>query len=331
MKYLNYYLINTLPVLGYTGRIRIKSLQGDGSDRLVFRIFCARHSLILVHYPAGSAGRPSENDSFYLIGSHLRSRGLPCPAVYDYSARGGQFLIEDFGDLSLADAVTGKEKAFILNKYIEIIKLLIILQVQGAEGFRADWCYDTAVYDGDFSWERESGYFIREFVQGFLGRSIADKVRSELREIAGRIDEEGNSLFLYRDFQSRNIMVRENGYGLIDFQAGRLGPPQYDLASLLIDPYVSLDPGLQDEIRERYLQLLSEQMPVNRRRFIENYQVIGFQRNLQILGAFSFLSRVKGKRYFEQFINPAVNNLKRWIGFPPFKPYRGLRRFLGEL
>ncbi|MBI5583503.1 MAG: phosphotransferase [Deltaproteobacteria bacterium] len=330
MKNINYYLIKKLPDLGCCGRIRVKPLKGDGSDRLVFRVYCGRKALILVHYPAGMTGCPSENDSFFWIASHLRSKGLPCPVVYDYSGRRGQFLLEDFGDLSLADAIKGQKTPFILNKYLEIIKLLITIQVEGREGFRTDWCYDTALFDGDFSWKRESEYFIREFVGGFLGLAVSERIRSEMREIAGRIDEEKNHLFLYRDFQSRNIMVRENGYGLIDFQAGRLGPPQYDLASLLIDPYVRLEPVLQEQIRDCYIQLLLDRIKFNRNKFIENYHFIGLQRNLQILGAFSFLSRVKGKHSFEQFIVPAVTNLKRWINFPAFKGYRGLRRFLGE-
>jgi hypothetical protein len=285
----------------------------------------------LVYYPGGTIGEPSENDSFFLIGSHLKGRGLPTPEIFDYQRRAGRFLMEDFGDRSLARYVINKRKIFISNEYKKLINLLVALQVEGAKGFCADWCYDTPVYDANFSRERETDYFVREFVRGLLGRTLDEQMYSELKEIAGRVDAEKIRLFLYRDFQSRNVMVRKDGFGLIDFQAGRLGPPQYDLASLLIDPYVGLDPVLQDEIRDYYMQILGEKIPLALSDFLVNYQVIGFQRNLQILGAFSFLSRVKGKKYFEKYIPAAVLNLKRWVTFPTFSPYRHFRRFLGDI
>ena len=331
MKNLIYYLKYVLPELGYTGRPRIRALKGDGSDRLIFRVYCGQQSCILVHYPGGGKGRPSENDSFYHIGSHLRSKGLPSPEIYDYNPAGGQFLLEDFGDRCLEEMVLNKKNEIILNYYNKIIKLLVKIQTAGLEGFEASWCYDTPGYDGRFSWERESLYFIRAFLQGFSGIVPDEKTRAELNEIARRVDEEKTQLFLYRDFQSRNIMVLKNGFGLIDFQGGRLGPPQYDLASLLIDPYVRLSQEIQNELVEYFIQIMNNIAPVNRTAFLENYRVIGFQRNLQILGAFSFLSRIKGKTYFERYIPSAVKNLKLWINFSTFKSYRRVRRLIEGL
>jgi aminoglycoside/choline kinase family phosphotransferase len=288
-------------------------------------------SNILVDFPGGSIGVPSENDSFFLIDSHLKAKGLPSPEIYDYQRRSGRYLLEDFGDRSFAEHVFNKKYNFISIQYRKLIELLIRIQVEGAEGFCADWCYDTPVYDGNFSRERETDYFVREFVRGWLRRTLTDGTYSELEEIARRVDEEKTRLFLYRDFQSRNVLVREEGFGLIDFQAARLGPPQYDLASLLIDPYVDLGPALQDALRDYYTQRLAEKIPVSPSDFLINYHIIGFQRNLQILGAYSFLGRVKGKGHFEKYIPKAVLNLKRWVTLPTFKPYRRLRRFLGEI
>jgi N-acetylmuramate 1-kinase len=331
MRNINLYLNKILREWGYGGRIRLHPLQGDGSDRLIFRVYLGLKSNILVHYYGGTIGIPSENDSFFLIGSHLKAKGLPTPEIFDYQQKAGFFLMEDFGDLSLAHSVFNKKNNMISGEYKKLINLLIKIQTEGAEGFCEDWCYDTPVYDGNFSRERETDYFVREFVRGLLGRTINEGMYSELEEIAGRVDAEKIRLFLYRDFQSRNVMVRKDGFGLIDFQAGRLGPPQYDLASLLIDPYVGLEPVLQDEIRDYYMQILGEKIPLALSDFLVNYHIIGFQRNLQILGAFSFLSRVKGKKYFEKYIPAGVLNLKRWITFPTFRPYRHFRRFLGEI
>jgi aminoglycoside/choline kinase family phosphotransferase len=145
------------------------------------------------------------------------------------------------------------------------------------------------------------------------------------------VDREKSRFFLYRDFQSRNIMVLADGFGFIDFQGGRLGPPQYDLASLLIDPYVKLSMSIKDKLITIYLQQLSKKISINTFCFLEHYRIIGFQRNLQILGAFSFLSRVRGKTYFESYIPAAVENLKDWVKNDIFKPYRYTRKIIKEL
>jgi aminoglycoside/choline kinase family phosphotransferase len=116
---------------------------------------------------------------------------------------------------------------------------------------------------------------------------------------------------LHRDFQSRNILVDRDKYYIIDFQAARLGPLQYDLASLLIDPYVRLASSTQEKLLMYYVERLSDSVPVNEAEFIYSYKYCAISRNLQILGAFGFLSKVKGKKDFEAYIPAAINSLKR--------------------
>jgi len=156
-------------------------------------------------------------------------------------------------------------------------------------------------------------------------------VKRELKEIALKVDSEKQRLFLYRDFQSRNMMIWSGGVGLIDFQAGRLGPPQYDLASLLIDPYVNIPEKIQVELLDFYLQEISARIPINEQSFRENYEIMAFQRNLQILGAYAFLSRTKGKTYFEQYIPPALSSLKKRMAAETFRPYREVRQLISGL
>jgi aminoglycoside/choline kinase family phosphotransferase len=332
MRKLTHYLKSTLPAAyGYTGRIPIHCLKGDGSDRKVYRVKIGPKTSILVDHPGGSIGNPSENSSFYYIGRHLASRGIHTPAVKDFDRRLGIFLLEDFGDVTLEDWVN-KKNSDLIATYKKILKHLVKIQVEGSKGFDPGQCYDTPVYDGLFSWKRESEYFIRSFLQGYLGREKIDSAAlGEFQEIALRVDQEKSRFFLYRDFQSRNIMVLPDGFGFIDFQGGRLGPPQYDLASLLIDPYVRLSRTVQEKLIDYYLQELSERTAIPSSGFRTHYRIIGFQRNLQILGAFSFLSRVKGKTYFETYIPKAVENLKGWVTHDLFKPYRHLRKIIKEL
>jgi N-acetylmuramate 1-kinase len=332
MRKLTHYLKYTLPaVFGYTGRIPIHCLKGDGSDRKIYRVKTGPKFCILVDHPGGRNGTPSENDSFDYIGRHLASKGIHTPYVVDYHRNLGVFLLEDFGDVTLEDGIK-KTNIDIFVTYKEIIKYLVSMQIEGALGFDTTRCYDTPVYDGLFSFERETHYFVRSFLQGYLGWGKIDpSLLSELWEVSLRVDEEKNRFFLYRDFQSRNIMILPEGFGFIDFQGGRLGPPQYDLASLLIDPYVKLSMSMQHKLITIYLQELSKKISIDTSYFLEHYRIIGFQRNLQILGAFGFLSRVRGKTYFEKYIPAAVENVKDWMKNDCFKPYRRLRKSIKEL
>ncbi len=332
MRKLTHYLKSTLPAaFGYTGRIPIHCLKGDGSDRKVYRVKMGSKTAVLVDNPGGRRGIPSENDSFDYIGHHLASRGIHTPALKDFNRRLGIFLLEDFGDVTLEDWINSN-KTDLMEIYKRILTHLVRIQVDGSRGFDPRQCYDTPVYDGRFSWERETEYFLRFFVRRYLGREKIDSATlAEFKEVALRVDQEKLRFFLYRDFQSRNIMVLPKGFGFIDFQGGRLGPPQYDLASLLIDPYVRLSRSVQEKLIIFYLQKLSKRTGIQASDFMTHYRIIGFQRNLQILGAFSFLSQVKGKLHFARSLPPAVRNLKRWVGFPEFKPYRRLRKFVADL
>ena len=183
------------------------------------------------------------------------------------------------------------------------------MQVRGAEGFDPNWCWDTPSYDRALMLERESGYFLRAFWQDFLGREEPSGLQEEFISLADQATLIPADYFLHRDFQSRNIMLHQDEACFIDFQGGRLGPLGYDLASLLIDPYVSISIDLQDELLELYLDTLEGLIPVDRGTFKEEYLLLALQRNLQIVGAFAFLSKQRKKVFFRQFLPPAIGFL----------------------
>jgi aminoglycoside/choline kinase family phosphotransferase len=293
-----------------------------------------RHrSVIAVSHPRGRLGRPSENDSFAYIARHLKNKGINVPCLFAFDRRRGCFLLEDFGDSVLASHIRSfTAPKQIVHCYKKIVERLVDIQIKGVQGFDTRYCYDTPFFNSRFSWERESLYFIRAFWKGYLGQTDPPEgVKEELRQLAGLVDQEAGRVFLYRDFQSRNIMVQGDRFGFIDFQGGRLGPPQYDLASLLIDPYVSLSWEIQEELLEYYLEIFSEQRAVNQSLFKQNYEWLAFQRNLQILGAYGYLSRVKGKTYFEQYIPAALKSLKKRLSGKLFRPFTKARRLIEEL
>lgn len=216
------------------------------------------------------------------------------------------------GDVHLHSLVVGRQSfTEVQPYYFQAVDGLLKLQVDGVKGFDSRCCWDTPKYDMELMLQRESGYFLQVFCKEYLGKIVDEHgLNQEFVELARRAARERSDFLLHRDFQSRNLMVHEGKVRIIDFQGARLGPLAYDLASLLIDPYASLSSEEQKVVLDYYVEqaagLMSDFAPVQ---FLRGYNFLALQRNLQILGAFAFLSQQKGKIFFEQYIMPAALSL----------------------
>ena len=290
-------------------------LQGDGSKRTFWRVSTgsAEESFIAMANPAIDAPSIAENRAYLRIGEHLRRKGIPLPEIYRFDLQKGWFLMEDLGDISLQDYVLTSDDP--MPAYKKVLRTLISLQIKGAEGFHSDWCCQTERYDRRVMLQYEANYFTTAFLNGYLQLKKEwpelDGSFEYLAETASRAD---SSFFMHRDFQSRNIMLSRDEPGIIDWQGGRFGPLGYDLASLVIDPYTNLSGHRREEIRCEYLHLLEERRPDLAHSFMEHFHPLAVLRNLQILGAFSHLSKVMGKTYFEAYIPSAVKSLRELAG-----------------
>jgi hypothetical protein len=200
------------------------------------------------------------------------------------------------------------------------------MQVRAADGFETSWCWDTPVYDRELMLKRESGYFLQACCTDLLGldfdRTVLEQTCEQLANDAAKAPV---SYFLHRDFQSRNIMICNEQVRFIDFQGGRLGPLAYDLASLLIDPYIQLSREEQVHLLDVYLSALAEVSTYNPEQFRHEYVLLALQRNLQILGAFAFLSKVRRKPFFAQFLGPALDSLRGLLAKPEAAEYAALK------
>jgi N-acetylmuramate 1-kinase len=296
--------------------LTITPLTGDGSSRKFWRITQGDKGLCLaVAPPSRDTQGMAEARAARAIGLHLLQRKVRVPEQYGWSEEYGILLFEDLGDCKLHDYVLKKQDkereavAAVRSMYKKVVENLAVMQVRGAEGFDPAWCWDTPRYDRTLMLERESGYFLGAFWQDLLGREEPSGLHEEFVALAVRAAMVPGDYFLHRDFQSRNIMLHQGEACFIDFQGGRLGPLGYDLASLLIDPYVSLSMGLQHELLELYLDKLEGFTAVDRGKFKEEYLLLALQRNLQIVGAFAFLSKQRKKVFFRQFLQPALGSL----------------------
>ena len=292
----------------------LRAIPADGSRRSFWRILPRSSDLTLIgmmNEPMDESAR-RENLAYLMIGRHLRGKGLPLPQIHASSMKKGWFIMEDFGTMSLQDAVASGEDRVPL--YERVVEVLFRLQIEGSTGFSPSWTSQTEKYDAFVMRRYEADYFRDAFLRNYLGlRKEWSELESPFTYLAEKASLAESCFFLHRDFQSRNIMVMKDRIGVLDWQGGRLGPLAYDLASLLIDPYAKLSEQERGRIYRKYMELLSGSFPEKAEFLHASFPYLALQRNLQILGAFSFLSQVQKKTQFRAYIAPALITLRQLL------------------
>ena len=314
----------------------IEKIAGDGSSRDFFRIESDLERFILMANPAPpESGGVDENESFSYVAGVLNDSGVRVPEIFDFDDEEGIFLLEDFGDRHLQGHVldNGDNRAEIIKSYRELIDILLRIQNETTGRFEPARVFNPE-YDREFMYEKEALYFAEHYVRGLCaGTEGSGKFGSELRELsqaaAGKM---AGKVFLYRDFQSRNIMLLDEAggisrWGLLDFQGARLGPRSYDLASLIYDPYVELSANIRAELLEYYLAELKDSTLAEKIR--EEFPLVAAHRMMQVLGAYGKLSSSDGKTDFLKYVGPAVRGMNQLFErFESLESYRLLREFM---
>ena len=314
---------------GYTEETRLK---GDGSDREWRRFTGQGKSLVMAdHGIRMQKNTAAECDSFVNIGRHLHRQGAAVPRIWLHDCFSGMVFMEDLGDTRLQDAVLHAENAEIRALYRKVIDRLTDLWLCGGENFDPKWCWQTGHYDRELVLERECRYFSDAFLKGYAGHAASHAdLQDEFEHLADRIMETACTAFMHRDMQSRNIMIKDGEPYFIDFQGGRMGPIQYDLASLLMDPYVRLSRAMQQELLDYCMEKLSERISLDSGKFRSGYAYCALSRNLQILAAFAYLSRVKKKTWFEMHIPAAYAGLVQQLSNEIGREFPKLRRAVAD-
>jgi len=301
------------------GDVDFDKLAGDGSDRKWFRINCQGRTMVMVDHGIRKTDRVNEVDAFVQIGRHLITKGIPLPKTYFADIFSGLVCLEDLGNQHLQQFVLNADSENdVVDLYKKILRKLVHMSIAGFQGFEADWAWQTPAYDRELILEKECRYFVESFLNLYAGMDVSYvDLSDEFDFLAGETLALSLKGFMHRDLQSRNIMLMAGAPYFIDFQGGRIGPMQYDLASLLIDPYAALSQDSQDFLFDYYTRELSRKIRIDTKRFQKGYACCALTRNLQILGAFGHLSKNRGKAYFEAYIPVALNtlraNLKRFF------------------
>jgi N-acetylmuramate 1-kinase len=312
-------------------------LHGDGSSRQILRVVQGDETRVAIRRPPpapGSGGiypgrtecgTPNETESYVYIASYLRSLGVRVPEVHKSDPSRELLLLEDLGDTHLCDLIvhaTARASSDAPSNsswnapvspvawYEEALQILLRMQAMGPTPFRPEETHNVP-YDLSFVMQYEAGYFHREMVQGLCRLDVPfEELASEYERAAGEALARAPQVFMHRDLQSRNLLVTPGGIAVIDFQGARLGPPEYDLASLLLDPYVDLPEPSRSELAERFLSRQPGTADAPRRR----YRASGINRTLQTLGAFAYLGGRLGKPGFLEHAPVALRHLRELTG-----------------
>ncbi len=311
-------------------KIDMQQLAGDGSDRLWYRCTAAGSSIIMVDHGIRTGSETQEVDSFIRIGKHLSAKGVAVPCIILSDPFAGLVFLEDLGDLHLQEKVLQNKTDIdlILSLYRSVIDKLVHMALAGRQGFDPEWTWQSATYDHAIVIEKECRYFVEAFLNGYLQLALSfEEFKDEFVFLADSVANCTEIGFMHRDMQSRNIMIHQDRCFIIDFQGARTGPLQYDLASLLLDPYVALSPKTVKILYDYYVKCLSAHGTIDAAVFRNGFETCAITRNLQILGAFGHLSRNKGKTHFEAYIPGALQTLRKNLdGYHAHDRLAGLRK-----
>ncbi len=284
-------------------------LRGDGSARRFFRVRTKKDSYILILPQEGAFGL-KEARSYVTLGGFLFRAGVPVPRMMAFEEDKGFVLVEDLGEVRLYDLAP----EYLLSFYPEVLNIWATFPGLAA-CFPKEAALEGLFYDEALMWEKEALYFKRSFLGDFCGlkTQVLEEVEGLLKALWARLKGFSQAeAFLHRDFQAKNLMLKDGRVYVIDFQAARLGPAAYDLASLLLDPYVALS----RKVRERLFKQAQGLFPVSE----EAFWALALFRNFQILGAFAKLT-LAGKEWFRAYIPQALVTLQEILDlFPPEGP-----------
>mgnify|MGYP001776440363 CR=1 FL=1 len=289
----------------------IVELPSSGSNRRYFRLSGPR-SLIGV----SGTSRP-ENEAFLYMAAHFRQKGLPVPEVYCSSEDKLFYLQEDLGDTLLFDAIEKGRKSSVFDEtekrlLHQTIELLPKVQFVGADGMDFSHCYPQPEFNRrSILWDLN--YFKYCFLKATGLEFQEDRLEDDFQKMADVLLRSASATFMYRDFQSRNVMVRDGEPWLIDFQGGRKGPVYYDVASFLWQAKAKYPDDLREELLGSYIAALRQYIPVDETYFRSQLQHFVLFRILQVLGTYGFRGYFEKKPHFIQSVPYAIDNLRQLL------------------
>lgn len=307
---------------------KIEELPSSGSNRHYYRLYGEKNII-------GTYGTNiEENEAFFFIAENFAKKGLPVPKVYNHSSDKFYYLQEDLGNISLFNFIDKGRQTGIFSEdekalLIKVMKILPSVQFEGGKDFDYSKCYPKCEFNKrSIMWDLN--YFKYCFLKGTGIEFNEDMLEDDFIKISDILIKSSSDTFMYRDFQSRNIMIKDNEPMLIDFQGGRKGPYFYDLASFLWQAKAKYPDSLRQELIEVYIKSLSKYITVDIKDFHRQLNHFVIFRTLQVLGAYGFRGYFEKKPHFIQSIPFAIENLRNLL-LNDYKEYPYLTSILKKM
>ena len=285
--------------------------QLSGSGRKIIRLSTEKLSAIGILY-----GVREENVAFLEFSRHFRQHGLAVPEIYAEDLSLGAYLEEDLGNTTLFEFLSDHRDGATISSeavaaYRKVVAVLPRFQVEAGRDLNYKVCYPRGNFDRQsIAWDLNyfKYYFLRLAGIPFSEQALED----DFSRLTKFLLSAGRDYFLYRDFQSRNVMLRDGEPFFLDYQGGRKGALQYDIASLLFDAKADLPPDLRQQLLDHYLDSLAGFLDLDRSEFMQYYYAYVYVRIMQALGAYGFRGFYERKVHFLQSVPYALRNL-RWL------------------
>jgi len=294
-------------IFGHMGS-EIKALPRSGSDRKYYRIFDESGTIIAAYNQ-----NTEENDAFVGFTEHFAAKGLPVPEVFHYSPEKYIYFQKDLGDTNLYTWLhSGRDMTRFSTEtkelYRKILDTLILFQTEGIKGLNLDLCYPHRSFD------RQSMMWDMNYFKYMLLKLLAVPfnergLENDFDRFADYLLDAGQDYFLYRDFQTANIMIIGDEPWFIDYQGGRRGAAQYDVASLLYDAKIPMSEDDRQDLLAYYSAEFCSRTNADKHAFLGYYLGFSMIRVMQALGAFGFRGLYEKKPTFTESIVPGVRIL----------------------
>jgi aminoglycoside/choline kinase family phosphotransferase len=287
----------------------IEPLPAHGSARKYYRISDGSRTAIGTY----NEDRP-ENIAFLEFSKHFYKEGLAVPEIYLEDLDKNIYLEEDLGDITLFSFLTEERKKngfseTIIKVYEDVVKELPRFQIQAAKELNYSVCYPRHSFDKQ-SMMWDLNYFKYYFLKLSKIPFDEQKLEDDFEKFTKFLLSTNRDYFLYRDFQSRNVMLVEDKPFFIDYQGGRKGALQYDIASLLYDAKANIPQEIRERLLETYMSALSSIIDFDQKTFLEFYHGYVFIRIMQALGAYGFRGFYERKPHFLKSVPYAIKNLE---------------------
>jgi len=288
----------------------VQPLQGQfgGSGRVIVRLAAGEQSAIGILYEVRE-----ENAAFLEFSRHFRRHGLPVPEIYADDLRRGAYLEQDLGNTTLFEfLVANRAEENIapaaVDAYKKVVAMLPRFQVEAGRDLNYKVCYPRSSFDRQsISWDLNyfKYYFLRLAGIPFNEQAL----ENDFSRLTKFLLSAPRDYFLYRDYQSRNVMLLNGEPFFLDYQGGRKGALHYDIASLLYDAKADLPPALRQKLLDHYIEALKGHIEIERDAFMHHYYAFVYVRIMQALGAYGFRGFYERKPHFLQSVPYALRNL----------------------